>query len=780
VRILLLLMLALASPSAAATFSVVNTSDTDAGSLRQAILDANDETTNPGADTIVFAIPGGGIPAIVVTTELPAVTAPLTIDGTTQQPGGRVELSGGGTVANGLIVSANNTTLRGLVVNSFTSTGITLSGGNDGIVRGCIVGLNAAANAIPFPMPVGILVGGSARTRIGGTIAGDRNVVSGNQTGIWLEGTGTTDTVIEGNYVGTAGTGSGTLIGNIKEGILLGGGARRTRIGGVSNQSRNIISANGPTLDGAGVRIKDAGTTDNTIQNNHIGTDPTGGVDLGNKVGVAIAQATGNLIADNLVSGNNSFGIDMANVAGAGNIVRGNRIGTNAAGLLALPNATGIRISNSTGMNLIGGVEVGTGNVIAFNLANGILLSNGNNTSIYGNRIGVRADGVAAGNGTNGILATSGSSNRIGDLAGNIVANNGTLNGADGITLQGGTKNTVRRNTIYANGGLGIDLIPGDGVTQNDAGDTDAGTNNLQNFPVLDGGLAIGATTASGTLDGTPSTTFIVDLYVNAACDPSGNGEAETPIGSADVATDATGHAAFTIPLLAAATVGQVLTATATDPQGNTSELSACTGPASTTTTTVITTTTTSTLATTTSTTVRGSTSTTVKTTTTTSTTAPRPTTTTLPPEVCGDRVDNDGDGFIDCADINCFGHPSCTNPVCATDITLPAMLCRVDAERGSMAAATDIAGTIAPAQGRLDKARAGLLAAQASCSLAKVGPARRRVGQASRLVRRAEAQLRKRGAKAGVPAARLETLAAGLTPLRDDLSVLRTALACP
>ena len=63
-----------------ATYSVTNTNDSGAGSLRQAILDAN---TNAGADTITFAI-GTGPQTISPLSPLPTITDPVTIDGTTQ------------------------------------------------------------------------------------------------------------------------------------------------------------------------------------------------------------------------------------------------------------------------------------------------------------------------------------------------------------------------------------------------------------------------------------------------------------------------------------------------------------------------------------------------------------------------------------------------------------------------------------------------------------------------------------------------------------------------
>jgi hypothetical protein len=60
---------------------VTNAADSGAGSLRQAILDAN---ATGGADVIAFDIPGSGVQTIAPASPLPAVTDPLTIDGTTQ------------------------------------------------------------------------------------------------------------------------------------------------------------------------------------------------------------------------------------------------------------------------------------------------------------------------------------------------------------------------------------------------------------------------------------------------------------------------------------------------------------------------------------------------------------------------------------------------------------------------------------------------------------------------------------------------------------------------
>ena len=78
----------------------------------------------------------------------------------------------------------------------------------------------------------------------------------------------------------------------------------------------------------------------------------------------------------------------------------------------------------------------------------------------------------------------------------------------------------------------------------------------------------------AGTLNSTANTTFTLDFYASAAADPSGFGEGARYLGSAVVTTDAGGNASFEVTLAAATTPGEVVTATATDPAGNTSEFS--------------------------------------------------------------------------------------------------------------------------------------------------------------------------------------------------------------
>jgi hypothetical protein len=126
------------------------------------------------------------------------------------------------------------------------------------------------------------------------------------------------------------------------------------------------------------------------------------------------------------------------------------------------------------------------------------------------------------------------------------------------------------------NAALGIDLGL-DGVTANDAGDSDSGPNNLQNYPVLSSSLLSSSTlTIRGTLNSRATTSFQLDFYVNNNCDSSGYGQGQTYLGSGNFTTDGSGNVNFNVSLSTSATAGQAITATATDPNGNTSEFSHC------------------------------------------------------------------------------------------------------------------------------------------------------------------------------------------------------------
>jgi hypothetical protein len=226
------------------------------------------------------------------------------------------------------------------------------------------------------------------------------------------------------------------------------------------------------------------------------------------------------------------------------------------------------------------------GNLISGNNGTGLSLENGSNSNqVQGNLIGTKADGTnALGNSQFGVLIDRASTNNI---TMNTIAFNGSPSSGAGVlvgTFDPGSNtngvasgNAIRQNSIFSNQGLGIDLYSGNpfGVTPNDSCDTDTGANNFQNFPVLTGVSSSGGnTTIQGTLNSAPGTTFTIEFFSNVAADPSGSGEGQTYLGSTTVTTGADCNAAFSFAF--PDNPGQpVITATATDPLGNTSEFSA-------------------------------------------------------------------------------------------------------------------------------------------------------------------------------------------------------------
>jgi subtilisin-like proprotein convertase family protein len=424
---------------------------------------------------------------------------------------------------------------------------------------------------------------------IGGDSAGAGNVISGNGLGgIYTVAlpTSAESNTIQGNLIGTDATGNINL-GNAGAGVDL--RSAGNLVGGTTAGARNVISGNM-----LGVLLQDAGATGNTVQGNYIGTNADGTADLGaNGSGIEIDNADGNLIggtaagARNVISGNSPYGMYFA-VGSSGNTVQGNFIGTNAAGDGTIGNdASGVMLSAAPG-NVIGGTTAGAGNVIGGNYRGVTFLYLGaNNNVVQGNSIGTDQTGTLdLGNAQAGVLVYDfAPMQTIGGAApgaGNTIA----FNGGDGVELalvDGGPLSgvAIRGNRIYKNGGLGIDLRPSGGVTGNDgAPDADAGPNNLQNFPVLTGAYVdtvLDNTTIDGTIESGFSTFYTLDFFYSFECDASGNGEGEVYLGAGGITSNASGIGSFSMQYDVEIPAGTVITATATDSLGNTSEFSNCT-----------------------------------------------------------------------------------------------------------------------------------------------------------------------------------------------------------
>jgi hypothetical protein len=585
-------------------FSVSNLNDSGAGSLRDAIIQAN---ASQGADTIAFTVTG----TINVQTGLPDLndtSGGTTIDGRTA-PGYAgapvVALRGPSEFCGfaGLKITSANNSVQALQIQKFV-WGIHISGSaaSGNTVAGCYIGHDGDDAFLNW---VGITIHSATNNLIGTdgdgvNDADERNVISGNATqGIQIDSEGSPDepatgNVVAGNYIGTNAAGTGALSNNF--GIWLQGSAANTRIGTDGNgnghdlSERNIISGNAR----GGVRLE---SDNNVVAGNYIGTDVTGQNALPNgenttHYGAVYVVGNNNLVgtdsdgvADeaerNVISGNKSLSDRDAGirVAGDGTIVAGNFIGTDATGTMALPNVTGVADSGTNtrigtdGDGIRDDVER---NVISGNEGHGVSAS-GSNLVIAGNCIGTDVSGeVALQNTGRGVLLGGCSGTRISTEGTNPASRNIiAFNGLAGVSIEGGAiGNSVRGNSIYGNGGLGINLDVF-GVTANDLGDGDTGPNNLQNFPVITAAASDGTnTTINGTINSTANTTFTIDAYSSTTGDPSGYGEGETYLGTTTALTDASGDGTWSLTVAEDVT-GLVLSATATDSSGNTSEFSA-------------------------------------------------------------------------------------------------------------------------------------------------------------------------------------------------------------
>ena len=359
VRAAAILLFATAATISAATFTVTNTSDAGAGSLRQAILDANG---NAGPDTIDFNIPGGGPFLILPASVLPPLAGETTLDATTQ-PGYAgtplIELStfsGSGLRMTG----TGSNTIRGVCVVDFNA-GIQIES-NDNHLEGCFIGTDPTGT-IAVPNGTGVvLTSGVTGNVIGGSSAGAGNLISGNTDGIQSTGGGTT--VIQGNLIGTSITGSSPIPNG--RGIAL-TGTTDFVIGGPSPGEGNLIA--GSTGEGIFV-VNGSGCK---IQGNRIGTNAAGTEALPNQYGIYVTTHSGLVIGGdftagegNLISANTLDGIFINNSAGS--IVKGNTIGTDPAATEPLGNgAAGIQLYVGATDTLVGGVAAGEANAIAWN-----------------------------------------------------------------------------------------------------------------------------------------------------------------------------------------------------------------------------------------------------------------------------------------------------------------------------------------------------------------------------------------------------------------------------
>jgi parallel beta-helix repeat protein len=453
--------------------------------------------------------------------------------------------------SSGIVVSAAGAVIRGLIINRFASAagpsggiGIQVDAAATA-VENCLIGTDATGNAATSATGVGIQVSTAGQANIGVNPT-TRNVIGGCGTGIQVAGAGT---VIANNYIGIGLSGSTRIqnstgirvtstatstqigsaaFGNVISGndlygidsaglnlVLLGNyiglradgsgvpapsqtqaGVRLTggfaTIGFINGiVSANTISGN----SGCGIRVEPGGFMDVTIAGNFIGTDPSGTSAIGNaKWGIETTNPVvlklglpgiGNVISGNGFNGPGG-GVRLVGVLSVSQIAS-NKIGTNAAGTLAIPNAgTGLDLMQVNGL-LIGGPG-NEENIVSSNTQHGMVLTNPIASTIRNNKIGTNVTGSAAlANGLNGIVISGGNSNQILE---NIVSGN---TGA-GIHIEALSTNTlILRNRIGIDAG-GTTAVPNgtSGVNVFDGSNTTIGGSLPTELNLISGNLGAG------------------------------------------------------------------------------------------------------------------------------------------------------------------------------------------------------------------------------------------------------------------------------------------------
>ncbi len=501
----------------------------------------------PERDVIRFEIGSGTQTIMVEGTDLPEIGQPVEIDGTPppdrpDRPdlsGQLIEISGEKFVTGthtGLRLRGGNSILRRLTINRFNGNQVHLTAAGNNLLVGNYLGVDVAGGAVAQSgtTATGLYLDNTPDNTIGGTDPADRNVISGNSKGIYIQGAGSP----------------------------------------AVNAARN-----------------------NRIVGNHIGTDLAGNADLGNAIGVFVQIGHHNTIGGttpqerNVISGNNS-GIRVESISaapqlGSDNVIQGNYLGTNAAATAAVANTYGVYLGLGS-RQLVGGITPGAGNLIVGSSI-GVWLNSAKDSRIQGNRIGTGPLGTEDWGGINGVLfGNSPTDNLIGGrdeddgaadgvvAAGNVIA----FSTSHGVMAQNAAatyRNAILGNSIYSNDQLGINLQGvGDattGVTPNDEltipFDADIGANGRQNFPVLTrAGNSPFGLAFEGTLRSAANTTYRVEFFSNPAPElPSHHGEGRTYLGAVNVTTDATGLADFTggnaLTLLGGLSGEHYLTATA-------------------------------------------------------------------------------------------------------------------------------------------------------------------------------------------------------------------------
>lgn len=501
-----------------------------------------------GGSTIGFAI------SRVAPITPVSASRPLTLDG----GAGFVELDGSGSQYNGPNLRGGDSSAHGLAAHSFGAYGIGFGGANN-VVTDCLLGL-APDGVTPLPnATVGVQLSNTTAS------TASRNVFSSGSGsfsgGIELWGDGN---VVTDNLFGVAADGATALPSGI--GVEISGGTNHVVGGGLAGAG-NVFSQ-------LGVYVSSGGDG-SVVQGNTFGLDATGAAPLNaDRSGLGLDLRGGPVTVGGAAPGLANV---IANVNTAVKILgctgctaEGNVIGTTADGGAQLAVGSGVTIGDGhspAANTTIADNRIGPAD---FGVSISALLDDVTDTLVSHNRIGVDHNGTPFPPSPHPPVNISQSSGTISgvQIEGNILASS-TSSGCR-LSGDGLAGVTISENSIFATAGPGIDLGR-DGVTPNDGpGDPDTGPNGLQNYPEL---TAVG-TRVEGRLESVEVDPYVVELFWSPECGEPARA-AKEHLATIVTDTDATGVASFTYDVPPSVRPGWV-TATATDIEGSTSELSAC------------------------------------------------------------------------------------------------------------------------------------------------------------------------------------------------------------
>ncbi len=553
------------------------------------VISSNVISGNGGAGVSIFYAAGNQIMGNHIGTDLYGKIA------LTNHASGVTISGGGGNQIGGATLGAGN------IISGNYPDGIALTGGTtNNVIQGNLIGLAAGGGGALRNLQNGITLSNGTYNLIGGTVAAARNVISGNTNGIDILSPMDVGNVVQGNYIGTDVTGA-IAVANKGAGILLQGNSNV--IGGTVNGAGNVLSGN----LGQGLSIVSA--KGNVIQGNVIGLTAAGTSALPNGAanpyagaGIAISAATnngalaatGNLVggtvsgAGNVLSGNDGAGIYLVSATTASNVIQGNLIGTDSTGTRAMGNSIEGIYMYQASSNLIGGSVTGAGNIISANSAQGVFLTNASWNTIQGNLIGTAANGTGnLGNAEHNVEFQANADYNV--VAGNSLAY------AQGVycgvrVRTDAQHDLLTSNSIFGNGdasgGLGIDLSPTSGGTAAgvnpivtcESGVVATAANLGQNFPLISDVYSGRTTRVRGNLNAAVGKSYTLQFFASSVGNPFGNGEGQVYLGQTNLTiseADISCSSNFTAYLAASVPAGWVVTATATDPNNDTSEFSA-------------------------------------------------------------------------------------------------------------------------------------------------------------------------------------------------------------